>query len=911
MKTITTLLLKLLALSTLIFVFAGESFAQVVVSPVCTTYQNPGGGIQNTCPNQYQYGNPAVPQYSTYAPGNSSPGRYPQLCAVLTRTFGIGDSGEDVKQLQIALGQEGVAYLGATGYFGAKTKAAVKIWQTRNGFRSPTGAVGPLTLSAMKNAWCSGGNVGIPNPPTNPGYGSAANVTLVPVNSSGYNVTLQWTSTNVNSCTLNGQTVPPSGTQSVYVSTQTDFTITCNGYNGSISKTITVRPNADYTNLPTVNAYINPTSALINTSATIYWTSTNAISCTLNGQTVPPNGSQQIYVTQNNQSYRITCNNQNGLSASATIYSSGTQSPGTIATLNFAASNYNITTPNGSTITWSTTNTQSCTVTGGGQSYSGTNGSQVVYPTSSTNYVLTCIDTNGQQATNTLTINVNGSSGNLSLVVQSGMSVTVSIPSSGGTITWGDGQASYPGSISCVTAPCTQNVNHAYSSNGTYTITFNYNGTNQTISVIIGGSSGNVPFAANPTSVTTGQSSTLTWNSNQGNYCTIAGGNVNLTNLPISGTQIVYPTATSSYVLNCFTTGNSTAVASSTVTVNYNNGTSGNITANISLSPSNISSGQAVSISWSSTNANYCNLYYNSNILLSNQPTSGSNVQYPTTGGNYYVACFNGSGQSANSQTLYLTVNGSSGGNITVNVSANPPSVSSGQPSTITWNSTNASYCTITGNGIVVGSTNQSSSGSYVVYPSQGTNYIVTCYNYTGANGAGFVYITTNGYGGGNVSATLYSSAQNVNAGQAVTLNWYSSNANYCNLYTNNNITQSGQNSSGSYLVYPNASTNYSVTCFNTSTGQTGQSSVYVTVNGGGSVNGYFSVISNYNRQVNIQLSGNSCAAGYVNWGDGQTSNFGSGCGQTLQHYYNGPGNFTITEVLNGSYVANQSIYVQ
>jgi hypothetical protein len=97
---------------------------------------------------------------------NSSPfnnQKYPELCPLLGRTLSQGDTGSDVKRIQVVLGQEGIAYLGATGYFGPATKNAIKIFQLRNGIRT-TGAVGPQTLARMRLLWCvNPGSVYNPN----------------------------------------------------------------------------------------------------------------------------------------------------------------------------------------------------------------------------------------------------------------------------------------------------------------------------------------------------------------------------------------------------------------------------------------------------------------------------------------------------------------------------------------------------------------------------------------------------------------------------------------------------------------------------------------------------------------------------------------------------------------------------
>ena len=74
-----------------------------------------------------------------------------------------------------------------------------------------------------------------------------------------------------------------------------------------------------------------------------------------------------------------------------------------------------------------------------------------------------------------------------------------------------------------------------------------------------------VNIAANPASITSGSSSTLTWSSTNANSCTASGGWSGTK--ATSGTQAVSPTATTTYTLSCTGSGG-TASQSTTVTVN-------------------------------------------------------------------------------------------------------------------------------------------------------------------------------------------------------------------------------------------------------------------------------------------------------------------------------------------------------
>jgi hypothetical protein len=84
-----------------------------------------------------------------------------QLVASFTRNLTIGSSGQDVKNLQMFLNDNGdtVASSGAGSpgnevtYFGAKTQAALAKWQQANGITPASGFLGPKTREYMEGRW--------------------------------------------------------------------------------------------------------------------------------------------------------------------------------------------------------------------------------------------------------------------------------------------------------------------------------------------------------------------------------------------------------------------------------------------------------------------------------------------------------------------------------------------------------------------------------------------------------------------------------------------------------------------------------------------------------------------------------------------------------------------------------------
>src|SRR3989338_9547410 len=176
--------------------------------------------------------------------------------------------------------------------------------------------------------------------------------------------TVTWSSTNTTSCTINGASYPTSGSDTTgpLVNNAT-YTLTCQGLDGSAvnaSVLVTVRA-------PTVSISTNPTSVAYGGSSTISWTSTNAGSCTKSGDwsgSTTPNVSGSQSTGALNQvktyTYTLTCSGANGTSdaKSATVTVSAPPAPTATISANPNPIDYNT----ASTVTWSSTNTTSCTI---------------------------------------------------------------------------------------------------------------------------------------------------------------------------------------------------------------------------------------------------------------------------------------------------------------------------------------------------------------------------------------------------------------------------------------------------------------------------------------------------------------------------------------------------------------------
>jgi hypothetical protein len=221
----------------------------------------------------------------------------------------------------------------------------------------------------------------------------------------------------------------------------------------------------------------------------------------------------------------------------------------------------------------------------------------------------------------------------------------------------------------------------------------------------------NVTFSALPTSITSGQSSTLTWSSTNASVCANNFGGTGL-----SGSKIVTPTQTTSYSITCTGTGGPiTKTASVAIAGTVPPPPTITLTAN----PTSITSGNSSTLSWSSANASSCTNTFSGTGL------SGTKVVSPTTSTTYSMTC-TGTGGSI-TKNVAVTVSGTSLPPApVVTLSASPTSITSGNSSTLTWSSTNATSCTNNFSG-------SGTSGTKVVTPTQTTTYSLAC---TGAGGS-------------------------------------------------------------------------------------------------------------------------------------------------------------------------------
>lgn len=338
-----------------------------------------------------------------------------------------------------------------------------------------------------------------------------------------------------------------------------------------------------------------------------------------------------------------------------------------------------------------------------------------------------------------------------------------------------------------------------------------------------------VSFYANPSVITAGGSTVLTWNVSGLNSVTIDQG---LGVLPPAGSRDVSPNVTTVYTLSA---SSALGIISKSVVVNVNPAP---IIIDVSLNPPVITSGGFAALIWNVTGANSVTIDQG----IGNVGSSGNKLISPTTSATYTVTASGAAGTE--SKSVVLTVNPT----IVASLNVIPSTVNVGKSASLQWDVTGADSVTLDqGIGDV------QAAGTLVVTPFTTTSYTLTAtssccavsktatltvgnpypygYPYGYPQGYPDSYLNTYPYGnyynglGGNLGRPyidIFTGAPGViHAGQPAVLQWYVTGA------TSVSITGIGNvSSSGSIGISPMSTTTYVLTASNYS----GSSSRSITI---------------------------------------------------------------------------------
>ena len=300
-------------------------------------------------------------------------------------------------------------------------------------------------------------------------------------------------------------------------------------------------------------------------------------------------------------------------------------------------------------------------------------------------------------------------------------------------------------------------------------------------------------FDADPTSIYEGQSSMLTWSTANTTTCAASGGWAGQKTL--SGSQQVGPLyETTSFTLEC--SGPQGTIAD-TVIVTVTAPPPPPPTLTFAANPLTVAAGGQSQLTWSSTDATSCTA---SGAWSGAKATSGSElsplVNAPST---FTLACTGQSGSVTKSVTVDVTYP-----TPTVDLTANPMTVLSGNSTMLNWAVEYASTCTASGGW----DGNKSIGGFETSVPlTQTTTFTLTC---TGQGGSASDSVTVD-VTHPQPTLTLSAVPSTVMAGGISALSWSSENATSC---TASGAWSGAKAASGSENTAPlNASALYELTC--------------------------------------------------------------------------------------------------
>lgn len=321
-----------------------------------------------------------------------------------------------------------------------------------------------------------------------------------------------------------------------------------------------------------------------------------------------------------------------------------------------------------------------------------------------------------------------------------------------------------------------------------------------------------VAISANPASIISGSSSTLTITATNAAQVTLTGTDgTSYTLSATGGTQVVNPATTTTYTATATvngvkTTATATIMVAATLTP----------TVSIVANPTSIASGSSSTLTVTAVNAAQVTLTgaYGSSYTLS--ATGGTPVVSPMTT-TTYTATATGTGGTVTA-TVTVTVVPAP----TVSIVANPTSIASGSSSTLTITAANATQVTVSG-----------PNGTYTLSPTGGTQIVspTTTATYT-ATATGI---------GGNVSATatitvvtapaptvtITANPSSIASGNSSTLTVTATNATHVTVNgSTGNYTLSP--TGGTQIVSPTSTSTYTATA--SGSGGTSPASVTVTV---------------------------------------------------------------------------------
>ncbi len=240
---------------------------------------------------------------------------------------------------------------------------------------------------------------------------------------------LYWKSKRAQTCNASGGWSGNKAVMSaekVTPATTTTYTITCTNNVGSYTDSVEIwvnHPNGTTTppvvpppatSTPTLSFTGNPLSIMGGATSTLSWQSTSTTACTASNGWSGSKGTSGTSVVSPvaTTTYVLACSGPGGTATSTVII--GVTATSSVTTtppppLNFTGNPLAIMNGATSTLTWFSTSTTACTASNGWSGAKATSGTQIISPTSTTTYALSCSGPGGM-ASSTVTIGVTATS---------------------------------------------------------------------------------------------------------------------------------------------------------------------------------------------------------------------------------------------------------------------------------------------------------------------------------------------------------------------------------------------------------------------------------------------------------------------------------------------------------------------
>jgi len=494
---------------------------------------------------------------------------------------------------------------------------------------------------------------------------------------------------------------------------------------------------------------------------------------------------------------------------------SNTQTPTACTINNFDASNYTVNPGQSSVLSWNTTGCTSVNINQGVGSVS-LDGSQAVYPTSTKTYTMTASNSTSS-IQDSLTINVSQPSQMTGSINANPSSCYISSGSStcNSTLSWNTLNPVATSSVTYNSNNATQIIATGNSGSKTVSVPFGSrtyflynNGTELDSATVSSSCASNTSwngsycapvisnsctinhFTASPTSISSGNSSVLSWGTSN---CS----NVTISNLgysvPLSGTQTVWPTHTTTYTLTA--TSPYGSLQTRTVTVAVNDIVSSCTINHFTASPTSISSGNSSVLSWSTSNCSTVNI---DGVIVG---TSGSRTVWPTSTKTYTLNAQNSNGVGVGAQATVYVDNNDNTCEIT-NFDATDTSIDEGDNTTLKWNTNNCERIKISNVGDYL-----AEDGSRSVSPDEDTTYVLTAYDSNGSHQTASVriYVDEEESNDNDCSIDSYTASDTyISRGDDVTLRWRTTDCDDVSISSIGDVSNDG-----SETVSPRSSTTY------------------------------------------------------------------------------------------------------